>query len=456
VVATGAAIQPQGEVLKETPMNTTTPPVDAVMPPAGEISQLTDHLFRHEAGKLVAVLTGIFGIERWQLVEDVVQEAMVRALQTWPYYGVPKNPAAWLTQTAKHLALDTIRREKTFQDKQPQIIALIEQRSGDADGAESPKFENEIKDDRLRMMFVCCHPLIPAEAQIALALKTLCGFSPPEIAKAFLTTEAAIAKRLTRAKQRIREARIAFEIPEGDELARRLDGVMQSLYLLFNEGYKASSGASLIREDLCREAIRLTGLLVEHPTGNRPKTHALLALMLLNAARIPSRVDAEGNLLRLQEQDRSRWDQTLLARGMYHIAHSAAGHEISEYHLQAGIAACHCAAGDYASTNWPQIVELYDRLVEFDDSPVVALNRAVALAEVHGPQAGIEAVSAIQNLQSLESYYLLHAVLGEFEVRLNHPRAAAAHFRRALQLAEIESEQAFLAKRLAACGGGLT
>jgi RNA polymerase sigma factor (sigma-70 family) len=418
---------------------------------ASEISHLTEHLFRHEAGKLVAVLTGIFGIERLQLAEDVVQEAMVRALQTWPYYGVPKNPAAWLTQAAKNLALDTIRREKTFQDKQPQIIALIEQRAGDADGAESPKFENEIKDDRLRMMFVCCHPLIPAEAQIALALKTLCGFSPPEIAKAFLTTEAAIAKRLTRAKQRIREARIAFEIPEGDELARRLDGVLQSLYLLFNEGYKASSGESLIREDLCQEAIRLTGLLAEHPAGNRPRTHALLALMLLNAARIPSRVDAEGNLLRLQEQDRSRWDQPMLARGMFHIAQSAAGHEISDYHLQAGIAACHCAAQDYASTNWPQIVELYDRLVEFDDSPVVALNRAVALAEVHGPQAGIEAVNAIRNLQSLDSYHLLHAVLGEFEARLNHPRAAAAHFQKAMQLAEIKVEQAFLARRLAAC-----
>lgn len=418
---------------------------------ASEISHLADHLFRHEAGKLVAVLTGIFGIERLQLAEDVVQEAMVRALQTWPYYGVPKNPAAWLTQAAKNLALDTIRREKTFQDKQPQIIALIEQRAGDADGAESPKFENEIKDDRLRMMFVCCHPLIPVEAQIALALKTLCGFSPPEIAKAFLTTEAAIAKRLTRAKQRIREARIAFEIPAGDELARRLDGVLQSLYLLFNEGYKASSGESLIREDLCQEAIRLTGLLAEHPAGNQPRTHALLALMLLNAARIPSRTDAEGNLLRLQEQDRSRWNQPMLARGMFHIARSAAGTEISEYHLQAGIVACHCAAGDYASTNWPQIVELYDRLVAFDDSPVVALNRAVALAEVQGPQAGIEAVSAIRNLQSLESYYLLHAVLGEFEARLNHPHAAAGHFRKALQLAEIKSEQVFLAKRLEAC-----
>jgi RNA polymerase sigma-70 factor (ECF subfamily) len=438
------------EVLEAT-MNTTMSPAENAAPSAGGISQLADHLFRQEAGKLVSVLTGIFGIERLQLAEDVVQEAMVRALQTWPYYGVPKKPAAWLTQAAKNLALDTIRREKTFHDKQSQIITLMELRAGDADAGESPKFENEIKDDRLRMIFVCCHPLIPAEAQIALALKTLCGFSPPEIAKAFLTTEAAITKRLTRAKQKVREAQIRFEIPEGEELVRRLDGVLQSLYLLFNEGYKASSGDSLIREDLCQEAIRLAGALAEHPAGNQPRTHALLALMLLNAARIPSRVDNDGNLLRLREQDRSNWNQRMIARGMFHIAQSAAGNAISEYHLQAGIAACHCAAKDFASTNWLQILELYNRLVEFDDSPVVALNRAVALAEVHGPQAGIEAVSAIRNLQSLESYYLLYAVLGEFEARLNHPHAAAAHFRKSLQLAEIKSEQTFLSKRLRAC-----
>src|SRR5206468_4218827 len=194
-------------------------------------------------------------------------------------------------------------------------------------------------------------------------------------ARAFLTTEAAMAKRLTRAKQKIREARIPFEIPEGKELARRLDGVLQSLYLLFNEGYKASSGEKLIREEICHEAIRLTGLLAEHAAGNQPRTHALLALMLLNAGRFPARVDGEGNLLRLQEQERTRWDQKMIARGMFHFAQSAEGEELSEYHLQAGIAASHCAAKDYESTDWPQILLLYDRLVQFDPSPVVALNR---------------------------------------------------------------------------------
>jgi RNA polymerase sigma factor (sigma-70 family) len=418
--------------------------------PGVDIPGLAEHLFRHEAGKLVAVLTGRFGIEHLQLAEDAVQEALVRALQTWPYYGVPKNPAAWLTQTAKNLALDTLRREQRFQAKQPQITAHFEPAATSPDHG-PPGFEGEIRDDSLRMMFVCCHPLIPAEAQIVLALKTLCGFSPTEIGAAFLTTEAAIAKRLTRARQRIREARIAFAIPEGAELARRLDTVLQALNLLFNEGYKASGGSQLVRADVCHEAIRLATRLAEHPTGNQPRTHALLALMLLNAARLPSRVDDDGNLLRLREQDRSRWDPALIARGLFHLSQSAAGREVSAYHLQAGIAACHCAARDFGDTNWPRILELYDRWVAFDASPVVALNRAVAVAEVHGPQAGLAAVHTIQNLQSLESYYLLYAVRGDFEWRLNRPHAAAAHFRKALQLAEIKSERAFLAKRLAAC-----
>ena len=398
---------------------------------------------------MVAILTRIFGVEQLSLAEDVVQEALARALQTWPFYGVPKNPSAWIMRASRNLALDVVRRQKVFRDKEAEVARLMEEGNPSPD---TPIFaENEISDDRLRMMFVCCHPLIPAEAQVALALNTLCGFSVTEISRAFLASEAAIAKRLTRAKQKIREARIPFEIPAGEELTRRLDGVLHSLYLLFNEGYKASSGDSLIREDLCREAIRLASLLAEHPAGNQPRTHALLALMLLNAARFPTRLDDEGNLLRLREQDRTRWDQAMIARGMFHFAQSAAGNEVSEYHLQAGIAACHCAARDYAATDWRQILELYDRLVEHDDSPVLALNRAVALAEIHGPQAGIEAVNAIQNLQSLEAYYLLYAVLGEFEARLNHAHAAAAHFRKSLQLAEIKSERAFLSKRLESC-----
>lgn len=422
----------------------------AINPEARGVSDLVEHLFRHEAGRMVAILTGIFGLEHLTLAEDVVQEALARALQTWPFYGVPDNPSAWIMRTSRNLALDVVRRQKNFHDKEPEISRLMEEASPAPETA--ALLDQEIIDDRLRLMFVCCHPQIPAEAQVALALKTLGGFSVTEISRAFLTSEAAIAKRLTRARQKIREAQIPFEIPAGEELGRRLDGVLQSLYLLFNEGYKASSGDKLVREDVCAEAIRLAGLLAEHPAGNQPKTHALLALMLLNAARIPARQDGEGNLLRLQEQDRARWNLPMIGRGMFHIAKSAAGEEMTEYHLQAGIAACHCTARDYASTDWNQILSLYDRLMAFDDSPVVALNRTVALAEVKGPQAGLAAVRAIKNLQALESYYLLHAVLGEFELRLNRPRVAAEHFKKSLELAEIKSEQAFLFKRLAACG----
>jgi len=424
-------------------------PSEINSPEPVEVSHVVEHLFRHEAGKMVATLAGIFGIQHLTLAEDVVQEALARALQTWPYYGVPKNPAAWIMRASRNLALDVVRRQRVFREKEAEIVRLMEQESPASESGILA--EQEIADDGLRMMFVCCHPLVPPEAQAALALKTLCGFSVAEIARAFLTTEAAIAKRLTRAKQKIREARIPFEIPTGDDLARRLDGVLQSLYLLFNEGYKATRGNNLVREEICREAIRMAGLLAEHAAGNQPETHALLALMLMNGARLAARLDGQGNLLRLQEQDRTRWDQPMIARGMFHLARSAAGEEITAYHLEAGIASCHCRAKDYASTDWRQILQLYDRMMEFDDSPVVALNRAVSIAEVHGPGAGLEAVRDIQNLQSLESYHLLYAVLGEFELRLNHSRAAAAHFRKSMQLAVLKSEQAFLSKRLQAC-----
>jgi RNA polymerase sigma factor (sigma-70 family) len=410
---------------------------------------VVDHLFRHEAGKMVAILTGIFGIEHLSLAEDVVQEALARALQTWPFHGVPQNPSAWLMRASRNLALDVVRREKVFRDKQAEIIHLMDRPNLAPDDVVFP--EHEIVDDRLRLMFVCCHPIIPPEAQVALALNTLCGFSVTEISRAFLTSEAAVAKRLTRAKQKIRDEQVPFEIPAGQELARRLDIVLEALYLLFNEGYKASSGEKLVREDVYQEAIRLAALLVQHAIGNQPKTHALLALMLLNAARTPSRVDEEGNLLRLQEQDRLRWDQAMIARGMFHFAQSAAGEQLTSYHLQAGIAACHCAAKDYDSTDWKQILALYDRLIEFDNSPIIALNRAVAVANVFNPAAGIAAVEAIRNRSQLDSYYLLYAVLGDFEAQQANYPAAAAYFRQALDLTPHKSEQLFLAKRIQAC-----
>ena len=419
------------------------------MQQATGISQLVEHLFRHESGKMVATLTRIFGIEHLNLAEDVVQEALSRALQTWPYRGIPENPSAWIMRASRNLALDVIRRDKLFRTKEPEIVRVMERDGGVPAAALFP--EHEFTDDRLRMMFVCCHPVIPPEAQVALALKILCGFSVTEISRAFLTSEAAIAKRLTRAKQKIQEAQIPFEIPAGDELTRRLDSVLQSLYLLFNEGYKASGGDKLVREELCEEAIDLSELLVQHPSGNQSKTHALLAIMLFNAARIPAREDDEGNLLRLQEQDRTRWNEGMIARGMVHLRESAGGAEISEYHLQAGIAACHAIAPDYQSTDWYKILSLYDRLIEFDHSPVIALNRAIAVANLHGPKAGLETVQTIQDRDKLDSYYLLYAVLGEFEMRSGNLQRAAEQFRKAIELAETKSERAFLLKRLQEC-----
>jgi RNA polymerase sigma factor (sigma-70 family) len=419
-----------------------------------EVPQLVEHLFRHESVKMVATLTRIFGIEHLTLAEDVVQEALARALQTWPYRGVPENPSAWIMRASRNLALDVIRRERVFRAKEAEITRLIER---DGSAPEAAVFlEHEIADNRLRMMFVCCHPVIPPEAQVALALKTLCGFSVTEISYAFLTSEAAIAKRLTRAKQKIQEAQVPFEIPAGDELTRRLDSVLQSLYLLFNEGYKASSGEKLVRRELCEEAIGLTELLAQHPAGNQPKTHALLALMLLNAARLAARQDNDGNLLRLEEQDRTRWDQPMIERGMSHLRESASGDAMSEYHLQAGIAACHATAKDYSLTDWGRILSLYDRLMEFDDSPVVALNRAVAIANVHGPKAGLKALRAIRGRKKLESYYLFYAVAGELEMRLDNREGAAQEFRKAFELAQTKSERAFLLKRLQRCIDGET
>lgn len=421
------------------------------MNPAAEEAahRLADHLFRHESGKMVAILTGIYGARNLQLAEDVVQEALARALAAWPF-GIPDNPSAWLLRTAKNLAIDQLRREKNFLGKQPKIIAEMESRST---GDVSPDGESEVADDLLRMIFVCCHPALPPEAQSALALKTLCGFSPSEIASAFLISEAAVSKRLVRARQRIRDERIPFEIPAAHDLPHRLDGVLKILYLLFNEGHKASHGDAIIRADLCHEAIRLAQLLAAHPAGDQPHTHALIAMMALTAARLPARSDSEGNLLRLEEQDRALWNRELIELGVRHLGKSSSGNQLSEYHLQAGIAACHSLAPDDPGTDWPRILSFYDHLLARNPSPVIALNRAVAFSKVHGPEAAIALLETPEIRDRLENYHLLHAVLGELEFKRQNPEAAANHLRRAIDLTENAPERALLAKRLEECLG---
>jgi RNA polymerase sigma-70 factor (ECF subfamily) len=389
-------------------------------------SLVADDLFRHEGARIVATLTAQLGTHRLQLVEDVVQEALVRALQTWPYRGIPDNPAAWLTQAAKNLALDALRRERRWQEKQPDITA--EQQRWLASNDDSMPEDHSIADDTLRMLFVCFHSQLSIEAQMALALRTICGLSAGEIAAAFLTTEAAISKRLVRARQRIRELALPFAVPEMHELPARLDGVLGTLYLLFNEGYKASSGDRLVREDLCHEAIRLTTLLVEHPATREPRSFALLALMCFGTARLPARTDDAGNLLRLHEQNRAAWNQDLIRQGLQCLAASASGDTLSHYHLEAAIAACHSTAADEASTNWPRILALYDQLTAINANPVAAMNRAVAVARVHGPQAGLDALNAITDRGSLESCHLYHAIKGTLAAELGHiPRRTRLH-----------------------------
>lgn len=418
-------------------------------PAATASSQLSEDFFRQESARLVGSLTARLGTHRLQLAEDVVQEALVRALQTWPYRGLPENPSAWLTLTAKNLALDILRRESDWIHKETGIAAAHE--SWLSSPTERSDHHETFTDDTLRMMFVCFHPLLSTEAQTALALRTLCGLSPAEIAAAFLSREAAISKRLVRARQRIRELAIPFAVPGPDELPGRLDAVLGTLYLLFNEGYKASTGDRLVREDLCHEAIRLTRLLTEHPLTRSPRVHALLALMLFNAARLSARTDDAGNLLRLHEQDRTTWNQPMILRGLQQLSISVSGDTLSHYHLEAGIAACHSTAMDDASTDWTRILSLYDQLVGLTASPVAALNRSVAVARLQGPQAGLDALDAIEGRESLQSYHLYHAIRGTFAADAGNPTEALIHFRQAGGLAALPAEQEFIAHRIRDC-----
>jgi RNA polymerase sigma-70 factor (ECF subfamily) len=399
---------------------------------------------------MVSTLTRIFGLDNIDLAEDVVQDAMLKALQQWSYGTIPSNPSGWIMQVAKNRALDILRRQTLFQQKQPQIEQAIQPANEAASSVELFEPE-EVRDDQLRMIFACCHPILGRESQVALTLKTLCGFGVREIARSFLSKEETIAKRLSRSRQTLRDARVPFEIPSGQELSKRLDSVLQVIYLLFNEGYNASQGPELIRWDFSSEALRLSDLLLAHPACNTPKSNALHALMLLQASRFPARVSEQGNILLLQDQDRSRWNRSMIEWGLYYLNNSAEGDEISDFHLEAGIAACHCLAESYESTDWKRILFLYDLLVAKNSSPVIALNRAVAVAKVRGVRAGLDSVKEIQNRKSIDTYYLLHAVHAEFQNELGNFKEAAAHLKKALNLTTIESERAFLGSKLRKC-----
>lgn len=417
---------------------------------------LASDLFRREGARLVAVLAGQLGLQHLQLAEDAVQEALVRALQTWPYRGIPDRPEAWLAQTARNIAFDQLRRLQNWESKREAIsTARPLWMSGDVVPHWNPDVpEGGHDDETVRMLFVCAHPQLSDEARVALALRTLCGFSPAEIASAFLTSEATISKRLVRARQRIRELGLRFESPPSNELGERLGSVHRMLYLLFNEGYRASSGHDLVRADLCHEALRLAMELARHPETARPDTHALVALMLLNAARLPARSDDFGNPLRLDEQDRSRWNGTMIRCGIESLGRGGSGAVLSRYHLEAGIAACHSMAPTAAETDWVRILWLYEWLAEMDPSPVVALNRAVAVARVHGPERGLQALDAIRPVGALEDYLFHHAVRGVLAAEAGRVDEARRHLERALALATLPGEQTFLRGRIEALGRG--
>jgi RNA polymerase sigma factor (sigma-70 family) len=411
----------------------------------------SDHLFRREAGRMVATLTRIFGVHNLALAEDVVQDAFCRALEVWKFRGVPENPSAWLMATAKNRALDVLRRERTARTFAPELGRLLESEWTVVPAVQELFGANAIKDDLLRMMFSCCHPRLPEEAQVALMLHILCGLSVSEVAAAFVSGEAAMEKRITRAKKVLAGSKRLFDIADAEDFAARLPAVHRALYLLFNEGYHGASPESAVRADLCREAMRLAALLREHPLAATPATHALSALMCLHAARLPARLDAAGDLRSLFDQDRSQWDANLIAQAGRLLDAAACGSEITGYHLEAAIAWVHTTAHRAEDTDWAAIVSLYDQLMAIRPSPVVALNRAIAVAQRDGPQRGLAELRTIAGSDRLAGYPFYHAALGEFELRSGNPESASAYFATALALARNPMERRFLEQRIAAC-----
>jgi RNA polymerase sigma-70 factor (ECF subfamily) len=410
---------------------------------------LVDHLFRKQAGQMIATLTRHLGPRHLTLAEDAVQDALLTAMQQWPFRGVPENPEAWLFQVARNRALDRLRHGRMASEKEPALVR--ESAMFESPGA-APLLRHELpplEDDQLGLLFLACHPSLQPEARVALALKLVGGFGVDEIARAFLAQSSAIAQRLVRAKRALRDAQVSFGMPEPADLPDRLDSVLDTLYLMFNEGYAATSGDQLIRDDVAEEAIRLARMIAMHPSTAAPKAWALLALMLMHAARFPARVDSEGTLFLLREQDRRKWDRSKIAEGMRALDRSSTGDRVTAFHLEAGIAACHAAAASWESTDWAQIVELYDELLALTRSPVVAMNRAVAISRLDGALTGLAALDAIENLAALDRHPLLPAIQAELWREAGDIDRAVERYRAALDLARSAPEQRWLTSRLA-------
>lgn len=418
------------------------------MNPTEHNGKIVDHLFRHQAGKMIAVLTRIFGTHNLQLAEDVVQEAFLKAAQLWTYNQVPENPAAWLMQVARNKALDILRREQNFQQYSKELSASA---GADTEHTVGQFFlESEMEDSQLRMIFACCHPSLDTEDQIALTLKTVSGFGTAEIARALVTNEAVIQKRLYRARQFLRNNHIQLQVPCGTELDSRLDTAYTILYLVFNEGYNSLKADELIRKDLCAEAMRLCLLLNNHKLTSQPAGAALLSLMCFHAARFESRLDETDSIILLGRQDRSKWNRELIMRGYQYLNQSSRGNQLTVYHIESAIAGEHCLTPSFEQTNWMRVLQLYDLLLERNPSPIVHLNRAVVLSQLGYHADAIRQVLQIPSINKLLStQHIYPSVLAELYLQSGDHQQARHYLQSALSLTSSRAEQRLLREKLA-------
>ena len=410
--------------------------------------EAVDHHFRHARGRIVAALTKVFGLQNIDLAEDVTQDAFRKALEVWSIRGTPPDPAAWLMVTARNGALDVIRRESRLRTCDPEWDPMLQGEWTAESHLDRILGPAAIKDDELRLMFSCCHHGLSEEVQVALILNLLSGFSVKEVASAYVSSGHAIEKRISRGKRVLAESRTLFNVSRKQEFEERLPAVQRALYLLFNEGYHSASSEAAIRAQLCAEAIRLTELLIEHPFGGTPSTYALASLMCFNAARLRSRTDEQGELHSLIEQNRSLWDPGFIAAGAAHMSKSAFGPVISEYHIEAMLASAHVQAPDLESTDWSRIVGLYDHLLKLKPSPIIELNRAIAIGQRDGPKHGLVALRVIGDQQKLNQYPFFWVAQADFELKVGLREEARNSFLSALETARNPQERQFISARL--------